>query len=203
VVLAALDHPAERKHQAAFAHAYTDREGNVYPVTLFEMLSTGIEIERPDVDALGIVHDVLNEWNRWVAPVPGSQHDTLYKLINELYATAKQSHELRVALAELFVVPGGPPRVGYEKLVLNLQALWASVDSDLAKLAPVLPDGKQWGSYLAELTARCLKDYKFFGQGRRRAAQLRLDAQALRKVLGEALDEGARFVPSEEPAKGK
>src|SRR5262245_15223519 len=203
LVLAALDHPAERKHQAAFAHAYTDREGNVYPVTLYEMLGTGIEIERPDVDALGIVHDVLNEWSRWVAPVPGSQHDTLYKLINELYATAKQSHELRVALAELFVVPGGPPRIGYEKLVLNLQALWASVDSDPAKLAPVLPDGKQWAGYLAELTARCQKDFKYFGQGRRRAAQLRLDAQELRKVLGAALDEGARFVPSEVPAGGK
>jgi len=203
LVLGALDHPAERKHQAAFAHAYTDREGNVYPVTLYEMLSTGIEIERPDVDALGIVHDVLNEWSRWVAPVPGSQHDPLYKLINELYTTAKQSHELRAVLADLFVVPAGPPRVGYEKLVLNLQALWASADSDPAKLAPLLPDGKQWASYLAELTSRCQKDFKFFGQGRRRAAQLRLDAEALRKALGAALDEGARFVPSEAPAGGR
>jgi hypothetical protein len=202
LVLRALDHPAERKHQAAFAHAYTDRDGNVYPVTLYEMLGTGITIERPDVDALGIVHDVLNEWNRWVAPVNPAQHDALYKLINELYSTAKQSHELRVALAELFLYPAAPPRPGYEKLVLNLQAQWASAESDPAKLAPLLPDGKQWSSFLAELTARCLKDYKYFAQGRRRAAQLRLDAEALRKVLGAALDEGARFVPPE-PAGGK
>ena len=203
LVLRALDHPAERKHQAAFAHAYTDRDGNVYPLTLYEMLSTGMEIERPDVDVLGIVHDVLNDWNRWIAPVPGSQHDALYKLINELFTTCKQSRELRLVLADLFLFPGAPPRVGYEKLVLNLQALWASAESDPAKLAPLLPDGKQWASFLAELTARCQKDFKFFGQGRRRAAQLRLDAEALRKVLGAALEEGARFVPSEAPAGGR
>ena len=200
LVLLALDHPGERKVQAAFAHAYTDREGNVYPATLYELLGTGIEIERPDVDALGIVHDVLDEWSRWIAPVPGSEHDALYQLFNELYTTCKDSRRLRVALAELYLFPSPIPQPGLEKFVNNLQTLWAEQGSEPARVAALLPDGKQRNSFLIELTARCQKDYKLFGQGRRRAAQLRLDAEALRKVLGAALDEGARFVPPEKPS---
>lgn len=203
LVLEELDHPGERKLQAAFAHAYTDREGNVYPATLYELLATGIEIERPDVDALGIVHDVLDEWSRWIAPVPGSEHDALYQLINELYSTCKDSRRLRLALAELYVFPNPQPQPGLEKFVNNLQTLWAEQSSEAGRVAALLPEGKQRNSFLNDLTARCQKDYKLFGQGRRRAAQLRLDAQALRKVLGTALDEGAQFVPPEKPTRGK
>ncbi len=200
LVLLALDHPDERKLQAAFAHAYTDRAGNVYPATLYELLSTGLEIERPDVDVLGIVHDVLGDWSRWIAPVPGSEHEELYRLINELFTTCKDSRRLRISLAELFLFPDPTPPPGLEKFVLNLQALWSEQNSVPARLVPLVPDGKQRNTFLTELTARCQKDYKFFGQGRRRAAQLRLDAEELRKALGSALDEGARFVPPAKPS---
>lgn len=199
LVLKALDHPDERKLQGAFSHAYTDREGNVYPLSLFEMWATGETIEMPDVDTLGIVHEVLDEWRRWSAPVDAAEHGSLYKVIGELFLTCKRSRELRQVLADLYFLPS-TTLAGYEKQLLNLQALLASVDSDVARLAPLLPDGKKWESFLTELVARCQKDYKLFGLGRRRASQLRLDALALRKVLGAALDEGARFVPSEEPA---
>jgi hypothetical protein len=203
LVLKALDHASERKLQSAFSHAYTDRDGNVYPVTLFETWSTGETIEMPDVDALGIVHDVLDEWKRWVSPVDSREHGPLYELIGELYLDCKRSRELRSVLAELRLVPAPTVFPGYEKHVFNLQALWSSEDSDPARLGRSLPDGKGWERFLTDLVARCQRDYRFFAQGRRRAAQLRLDAQELQKTLGLALEEGARFVPSTEPAGGR
>jgi hypothetical protein len=189
LLLARLERADERKLQAALGHAYTDREGNVYPVTLYEMLGSGIEIERPDVDALGIVHEVLDEWRRWTAPVPGTQHAPLYELINGLSAAAKSSRELQENLAELYLLPSAAPSPGFESLGLNLQALWASHDSKPAKLAALLPDGKGRDAFLAALVERCKKDYPLYAQGRRRAAQLRRDGEALRALLGAALDE--------------
>jgi len=201
LVLAEADVASERKVQAAFAHAYTDRDGNVFPLTLFDMLSSGQTIEMPDVDTLGIVHEVLDEWNRWVAPVPASQHEILYKRIGELFQPVRRSRELRLALADLFLCPSAPPIRGYETQTLNLHALWAGQENDPAKLGAALPDGKGWETFLADLLERCQRDYKYYAQGRRRAAQLRLDAIQLKKVLGAALDEGARYVPPPEPVE--
>ncbi len=202
-VLAALDDPEERKLQAAFAHAYTDREGNVYPLTLYEMWATGDTIEMPDVDTLGILHDVRDEWRRFVAPVPGTQHEALYNLLGELFANCRRSRELRQSLAELLLAPAAQPRKGYESLSFNLQALWAEHDSDPAKLAAALPRGKQAETFLTALVERCKQDYEFYGRGRRRAALLRQDCLALRKALGAALDAGAAAVPEAVPADGR
>jgi len=205
LVLAAFDDPEERKVQAAFAHAYTDREGNVFPLTLYEMWCTGEEMEMPDVDTLGIVHDVRNEWNRWVAPVPGEQHDALYKVIGDLFADCRSSRELRLSLAELYLSPSMTPRKGYESLAANLQALWAAQDSSPAKLAAALPKGKDAASFLTALVAKCKQDYKLYGQGRRRAATLRQDGAPLRKALGAALEAAAAApapAPEETPGGG-
>jgi hypothetical protein len=189
----------ERKLQQAFAHAYTDRDGNVYPLTLFEAWCSGKTIEMPDVDTLGILHDVLNE-RRWSAPVPASQHDAMYEQLGDLFRVCRRSRELVLALADAYLAPNAPPRAGYDTLALNLQALWAAVDSDPQKLAAQMPDGKGGEAFLADLVTRCRRDYKYYGQGRRRAAQWRLDGQALRVVLGNALDEGAA-APSEPPSE--
>jgi len=198
-VLAALDHPAERKAQAAFQHAYTDRDGGVYPLPLFEMWATGETIEMPDVDTLGIVHDVLNEWHRWIAPVPSTQHDGLYKLLGEIFQAVKRSRELRYTLADLYLSPAPPLRKGYETNAQNLQALWAGLDSEPAKVGAALPDGKGWESFLSELVGKCQADYKYYGQGRRRAAQLRVDAMELNKALGGALDQAEAEPPPSAP----
>lgn len=186
-LLAIFDRAEERKLQAAFAHAYTDREGNAFPVSLFEMWATGATMEMPDVDTLGIIHEVDDEWSRWVAPV--TEQESLYKRIGELFQRAQRSRELRVQLAELFLFPSSPPRPGYETQLLNLQALWASLDSDPVRVAASLPGGNGRDAFLAELVTRCQRDYPLFASGRRRAAQLRLDAEELRKALGAALDE--------------
>ncbi len=199
LVLAALDHPEERKLQAAFAHAYTDREGNVYPLTLYELWSTGETIEMPDVDTLGILHEVRNEWTRWVAPVPGTQHEALYKVLGELFSACRTSREMRLSLAELYLAPSMTPRKGYESLAFNLQAAWAENESDPVRLAASLPAGKEIETYRAALVARCKQDYKLYAQGRRRAALLRQDGLALRKALGAALDAAAVVEPAPAP----
>lgn len=199
LVLAALDAPAERKLQAAFAHAYTDREGNVFPVALYEMWVTGTTMEMPDVDALGIVHSVLDDWKRWTAPVPGPKQEPLYKLIGELFLHARRSRELRQVLADLFLAPAAEPRPGYETKALNLHALWAAQDADPVRLAALLPDAVNWESFLVALVERSKQDFAFYAPGRRRAAQLRLDGEALRKALGAAMDEAevAETIPAE------
>ncbi len=206
LVLATLDGAGtalERKRQAAFAHAYTDRDGNVFPLSLFEMWATGKTIEMPDVDTLGIVHVVLDQWQRWVAPVPGSQHDGLYAVLGEQFLACRRWRELRLSLAELFLAPSTAPRAGYDKLGLNLQALWAAQESDPSKLAVLLPDGDGLDAFLKDLVERCKRDPKLYGQGRRRAGLLRQDGVALRIALGAALDEAAAWRPPEPPASDR
>jgi hypothetical protein len=200
LVLATLDLPAERKLQAAFAHAYTDREGNVFPVALYDMWATGQTIEMPDVDTLGILHDVKNEWTRWVAPVPGSEHDKLYRVLGELFAECRRSRELRLTLAELHLSAGASPRKGYESLAANLHALWAAHEADPAKLAATLPGGKDSDAFLRTLVERCQREYRYYAAGRRRAAELRRDGFALRQALGAALDAAEATPPAAEPS---
>ncbi len=188
----ALDREDERKLHAAFGHAYTDRDGNVYPgLTLHDMWASGETIEMPDVDALGIVHEVLDEWKRWVAPVPASAHDALYQVIGGLFDRAHRSRGLREALADCFLIGHPAPRKNYEALEANLHVLWASSDSDPAKLAPTLPDGRQWESFLQGLAERCKQDFQLYSKGKRRAASLRKDGDLVRAALAEALDEAA------------
>ena len=198
-----LDREDERKLQAAFEHAYTDRDGNVYPVTLYEMWDSGRTMEMPDVDTLGIVHDVLDEWRRWVAPVPGSQHDPLYKVIGELFLACQHARELRLALADLWLFPEAPPREGYESQALNLHALWATQESDPAKLSAVLPEAKQWKSFLDGLVERCKQDPQLYSRGKHRAAGLRKDGEAVRSALGAALDEALAAPASGETPGGR
>src|SRR5262249_50281580 len=85
----ALDDGSLQKSFKAFAHAYTDRWGGVYPgVTLYDAQSSAlvyqVTVEMPDVDTLGLVHDLLGDWDTWRAPVPGEQHDALYARLAEL-----------------------------------------------------------------------------------------------------------------------
>jgi hypothetical protein len=102
----ALDDGSQRAVLAAFAHAYTDRNGRVYPgLTLYDAWASGELIEMPDVDTLGIVHDVLGDEKTWVAPVPPSQHDELYGKLGELFVEAHRHRGLRTALARTCRAP--------------------------------------------------------------------------------------------------
>ena len=54
----ALDDGAEQDKARAFGHAYTDRTGNVFTgLTLYDAWASGSNMEMPDIDNLGILHD--------------------------------------------------------------------------------------------------------------------------------------------------
>ena len=66
LVLARLDRPELRTRLVAFEQLYTDRGGRAYPgVTLYEAWNSGADMEMPDVDTLGIIHTVLDDWDTW------------------------------------------------------------------------------------------------------------------------------------------
>lgn len=103
LVLRTLDDGSQQTELGAFAHLYTDRNGNAYPgVTLFDAWNSGEGIEMPDIDVLGVVHTVLDDWKSWVAPVPDTQHSRLYGKVGELFLGARRHRELREALARAY-----------------------------------------------------------------------------------------------------
>jgi len=147
----ALDDGSQQKVLAAFAHAYADRAGNAYrDVTLYDAWGSGEEIEMPDVECLGIVHDVLGDWKKWKAPVDPSQHKKLYGRIGELFAAARRHRGLRTALARTFASAEPVLADGYDASLATLHALWVGAENDPARLAPKLPDPDDWLSWLEQ-----------------------------------------------------
>jgi hypothetical protein len=180
----ALDDGSERTALAAFAHAYTDRDGHVYPgLTLYDAWSSGESIEMPDVDTLGVVHEVLDEWRRWKAPVPASKQDELYDQVGELFVRARDHRALRTALARTYLQARPALRDGYEHLPDRLHALWAEADSGLAALTPTLPPAEDVPDFLADAALRIEKDADRVAAGVRRREELERDAARVRALM--------------------
>lgn len=197
----ALDDGSQQRALAAFDHAYTDRDGRVYPgVTLYDAWASGAEIEMPDVDSLGIVHTVLGDRKTWVAPVDASQHAALYARIGELFAAAHRHRGLRRALAQCFLAGSAPLRDNYDLQLDNLHALWAEHGSDPAKLAEKLPDDRRWEDFLAAWTRRCARERKLREAGVERRARLDHGAGAVRATALAALEEFGAYERERKPA---
>jgi hypothetical protein len=180
----ALDDGAERTALAAFAHAYTDRDGHVYPgLTLYDAWSSGESIEMPDVDTLGGVHEVLDEWRRWKAPGPGSKLDVLYDPVGERFVRARDHRALRTALARTYLQARPALRDGYEHLPDRLHALWAEADSGLAALTPTLPPAEDVPDFLADAALRIEKDADRVAAGVRRREEQERDAARVRALM--------------------
>lgn len=153
----ALDDGAQRKALAAFGHAYTDRVGNVYPgITLYDAWSSGAELEMPDVDVLGIVHEVLGERSKWKAPVPESQHKALYQRVGEIFQDARRHRGLRAAYARCYLHGAGELEPLYSVCVERFHYAWEEQQSDPARLAPKLPLPAKWNEHLAAAEKRML-----------------------------------------------
>jgi hypothetical protein len=188
----ALDDGSETKLFAAFGHAYTDREGIVYPgVTLYDAHGSGVEIEMPDVDSLGLIHDIDGEWKRWVAPVPATQHDELYKRLAEHFGRARRYRGLRQALAMTYVIGSAALRDSYAGHRDRLHTLWDTVASTPADLVPTLPDAseKKWKDFLEKWSAKVDRDKKLTLAGQSRRAQLDRDSAAVRGTMIRVLEQ--------------
>ncbi|MBK7641859.1 MAG: hypothetical protein IPJ19_02225 [Planctomycetes bacterium] len=167
LVEAALDDGSQQKVFQAFGHAYTDRLGVVYTgVTLFDAWASGAEIEMPDVDTLGLYHDLRGDWSRFRAPV--SNQGPLYEALGEYFREANRFRGLRHALALSYLA--GRPELGtYAGMLENLHLAWEKARSTPLALVQTLPStrtlegagaapiaaprGPTWQEYLDALVA--------------------------------------------------
>jgi hypothetical protein len=189
-----LDGGELRAACAAFAHAYTDRSGNAYPgVTLYDAWGSGMEMEMPDVDCLGIVHELLADWKTWKAPV--RKQKSLYRAIGEIYADVRRHRQLRGALARSYLQAEPALAGGHGPALTNYHALWESVSSLPSDLEKALPPADEWQEYLTAWARRCLREEALFRKGEARAAALLADQRRVRATLLRVMDEFGAFAP--------
>jgi hypothetical protein len=184
-VLAAIDDGSQSAVLAAFGRLYTDRAGNVYPgITLYDAWASGASIEMPDVDTLGIVHTLADDWKRWKAPVPDRQHAALYGRIGEWFVPARHHRGLREALAATYLEGEPAYRDGYTSgNTVGFHVLWNRASSDPAVLQPLLPEAKDWAAFLEALNADLARDREAWAGGEVRRDTLRRDQAHVRARL--------------------
>jgi hypothetical protein len=199
----ALDNGEEQVALGAFGHAYTDREGWVFPgITLYDAWCSGQEIEMPDVDNLGLVHVITGKRGRWKAPIPASEHDELYELVGEHFQRVHRFRELRSALARSYLAGSARLDAAYLPHLLRLHGLWEQSESDPAKLSPLLPDSKGSEKFLPAFAKKFDKDGKRVSAAKIRWVQLDEDARQVRALLESILEQSGAFDrKSRPPAK--
>jgi hypothetical protein len=201
IALRALDGGHESRALAAFDHVYTDRAGLVYPgITLFDAWCSGVTMEMPDVDALGILHDVVDDWTTWVSPVPAKQHRALYARIQELFEPARRYRELLEALADVLLSGDPPPRGNLGRTTRNLHAIWASCENDPAALARDLPGAAGARDFVERWVDACHRDPSLYERAGARQRQLVADGAAVRALLLDVLRELEAFPDSDDEA---
>ena len=183
-----LDGGEQRKTLTAFDHAYTDRTGHVYTgLTLYDAWASASNMEMPDVDILGVYHDLTDDWRRYVAPVPTSKHDALYEKIGELFAKAHHYRGLRHAMARCFLTGYPALRDGYDANRDRFHSLWNDLDSTPDKMAKKLPDAKKWQRFLESWVKKVDRSKKLRESGERRRDTLHHDGLRVRAKLIEVL----------------
>jgi hypothetical protein len=194
LVLRQLDEGEQREALAALGHAYTDRNGKVFPgLTLYDAWNSGNTIEMPDVDNLGIIHDIDDQWRKWVSPVPASKHDALYERVGEIFLDANRYRALREALADCYLIGEPAPRAGYGVNYSRFHALWEKHGSDPASLVKKLPDTRRWKRFLEKLIRDLARDEKLWQRGANRQAILATNGRAVRSTLLRILTEYGAF----------
>ncbi|QDU85028.1 hypothetical protein Pla163_21520 [Planctomycetes bacterium Pla163] len=184
-VLAWLDDGSKATVLEAFGNLYSDRDGRVYPgITLYEAWSSGTSIEMPDVDTLGLVHSIDDEWDRWVAPVPERQHEALYGRIGSHFVPARHHRGLREALALTYLTAEPAYRDGYtEGNTVGFHALWNRRSSDPRQLVEDLPAAQDWAEFLERVNADLADTREFYSGGTVRRDALAADQATLRRRL--------------------
>lgn len=194
LVLMQLDAGEQQEALAAFAHAYTDRNGKVYPgLTLFDAWNSGNTIEMPDVDNLGIIHDLDDQWRKWVSPVPTNKQESLYERVGEIFQGAQRYRALRESVADCFLIGEPAPRAGYGVNYSRFHALWEKYESDPAALVKNLPKTKDWKKFLERLIRDLARDEKLWQKGVKRQAVLVANAKSVRGTLVRILTEYGAF----------
>ena len=189
LVLRALDDGAQREAFVAFDHRYTDRNGRVFPtISLYDAWSSGLEIEMPDIDVLGLATDLVPEkkWRKqWVAPIPSTEHDRLYGAIGDRFVPAKQFRSLREALVRCYLISRPALRDGFGTSHMDVfHAFWDVHSSEIDKGRDELPEpGKGWNEFLVDWVKKLGKDEDLLARMRTRSATLAADEAFVRARL--------------------
>lgn len=200
-----LDDGSQQKLLEAFGHAYTDRDGNVYPgITLYEAWASRSAIEMPDVDNLGIVHVLVGDWDTWKPPVSDDLQPSLYAKVGELFRTAQNHRGLRHALARCYLFGSTELRDSYTGGHLeNFHALWEEVSSTPATLAERLPAVDAWREFLQDLGERMAADETAFLKGIRRHLYLDQDSAQVRALALRLVQEYGAYERLDAEAEAK
>ncbi|MDG1051705.1 MAG: hypothetical protein P8M11_12395 [Planctomycetota bacterium] len=191
-----LDAGEVRPEAKAFAHAYSDRSGNAYrEITLYEAWSSGTEIEMPDVECLGMLHDLEDDWRSFIAPVPERKQRPLYDRLGVHYGKLRKYRALRTALARTYlsaapVLPGG-----YGPSKLRLNGFWELQSSDPKLMAADLPTAKAWGAWFDKRAAQADDDPEVVARSRTRMAGLKESRDWTRRTFQGILKEYGAFDP--------
>ena len=187
-----LDTGLEPELMGAFGHTYTDREGKVYPgITLYDAWGSGLDMEMPDVDTLGLVHTLLDDWDTWEAPVQGHEQEPLYRTIGKEYARARAYREPREVAVECLLRADPPARKGYDLSSYhgNFHALWALHGNDPVAMGATWPNADGWRDYIDPFVKRCKTEPKVWDPGIERKKALEASEKPLREALIQALRE--------------
>lgn len=191
IVTRLLDRGTYRSEARAFGHAYADREGNAYrELTLYDAWASGAEMEMPDVECLGVIHDLAEDGGkRWVAPVPPNAQKRLYTLIGEHFVPYQRARGLITALARTYVEPDPVLRDSYGPAVGRLHAFWEREGSDPKALRDRLPDGDGWARWIETEGAAVDKDVALWNASVARRERLREDQARVRRTFAGILRE--------------
>jgi hypothetical protein len=195
-----LDDGSQKQRALAFSHAYSDRSGNVFPgITLYEAYGSGTDIEMPDVETLGIVHTLFDDWTTWKAPISGPQQEPLYEKIGAEFVALHRHRGLRHAVSMTFARGMSSLPDGYDGLLDNFHALWEDCKSTPETLADRLPSPADWTKFLDGWRKRCIDDGGLYAAGQNRRGVLDSDERAVRATLFRVLEEYGAMTP-EKPA---
>lgn len=199
-----LDDGSQKQRSIAFAHAYSDRAGNVFPgITLYDAYNSGTDIEMPDVETLGIVHTLFDDWTTWKAPISGAQQEPLYEKIGAEFVALHRHRGLRRALSMTFARGSVALPDGYDGLLDNFHALWEDCKSTPETLGDRLPSPTDWTKFLDGWRQRCIDDGGLYAAGETRRGVLDSDERAVRATLFRVLEEYGAMTPQKPPSAGE
>jgi hypothetical protein len=149
----------------------------------------------PDVECLGMLHDLEDDWHSFTAPVPGRKQRPLYDRLGVHYAKLRKYRALRTALARTYlsadpVLPGG-----YGPSRLRLNGFWELQGSDPGKMAEDLPTVKGWGKWFEERAAQADDDPEVVARSRTRMESLAESQDWSRRTFHGILKEYGAFDP--------
>ncbi len=202
-IAGAIDDGTQRAVLDAFSHAYTTRAGDVHAgVTLFDAWSSGMQVEMPDVDVLGLVHTLIGDRKKtWIAPIPGDQQPIIYERLGQEFLPARRLRTSTTNLARAYADPAPVLVDGIlPTQALAFHAVWATANDDpVAVKQLLLPlDDPAWDMFVGTWLRRMGQEPELLAAARAREAALAGEREHIKEALRAAID---GHTPTEKPNK--